>query len=92
MELISREECRDLMIFKYRDECGLTLHDALLTINQVRTIESRPKGEWIEGGRYSNHVCSICGEEAEDLQACGGCELLSDFCPHCGADMRGEEE
>ena len=33
-----------------------------------------------------NHVCSICGQEtwANDL----GEEYLSDFCPHCGADMR----
>ena len=33
-----------------------------------------------------NHVCSVCGQETwtNDL----GEEYLSDFCPHCGADMR----
>lgn len=36
-----------------------------------------------------NHVCSICGQETwtNDL----GEEYLSDFCPHCGADMRHED-
>lgn len=60
-------------------------------IEQLNVIESRPKGKWIDGGRYSNHICSICREEAECLQAGGGVEFLSDFCPYCGADMRGEE-
>ena len=37
-----------------------------------------------------NHVCSVCGQETwtNDL----GEEYLSDFCPHCGADMREEYE
>ena len=82
----------------YVEDCKLsesiTWEEAELITDFLRNapiVESRPKGEWIEGDRYSNHVCSICGEEAEDLQACGCCELLSDFCPHCGADMREGE-
>lgn len=39
----------------------------------------RPKGEWI----VENHevVCSVCGQN----------NLETNFCPCCGADMRGEK-
>lgn len=39
----------------------------------------RPKGEWI----VENHevVCSVCGQN----------NLETNFCPNCGADMRGEK-
>ena len=67
----------------------------------------RPKGKWIGvssyeafGGDYeawmahenpiAYHYCSNCKEEAyldED-----GEEMLSDFCPFCGADMSGGGE
>ena len=66
----------------------------------------RPKGHWIGvssydafGGDYETwmahgdpiayHYCSECKDECyvdED-----GKEILSDFCPFCGADMRGDE-
>ncbi|MBO4542409.1 MAG: zinc ribbon domain-containing protein [Bacteroidales bacterium] len=53
----------------------------------------RPQGEWIEvekqgktgDGRiftYTVVVCSECGEQF-DLEG-------EKFCPHCGADMRGD--
>ena len=37
--------------------------------------ELRPKGEW-----KGYAICSICEEVAD---------RPSDFCPNCGADMRG---
>lgn len=47
-------------------------------------------GEWIDrsdGGRirypfWERYECSKCGAKSED----------TNFCPNCGADMRGEEE
>jgi len=38
----------------------------------------RPKGEWI----VENHevICSVCGQN----------NLETNFCPNCGADMRGD--
>lgn len=60
---------------------------------------TRQQGEWKEKvetkqlgyGWLTTHeiVCSVCGKEAEWLD--GGSQLLSKFCPNCGADMRGEE-
>ena len=50
----------------------------------------RPQGEWIEhpheqGANWgeSMYECSICHEWTK---------TDSDFCPNCGADMRGKEE
>lgn len=44
----------------------------------------RPKGEWLETGHINLRQCSNCGSQwgiysIEDF----------DFCPSCGADMRG---
>ena len=55
--------------------------------------DKRPKGKWLrhQAGLFDYHYCSICEEQAKVLQDGGGCELLSNYCPNCGADMRGEE-
>ena len=52
-------------------------------------VRENVKGEWIEhnphvNGLGSKFECSICGEELD----CEG----TNFCPNCGADMRGEQE
>lgn len=50
------------------------------------TIEERKSGKWIDnsdGIEGAWNYCSVCGEQAIDLY---------DFCPNCGADMRGEQE
>lgn len=51
------------------------------------TIEpKRKKGKWIDksnGIEGAWNYCSVCGEQAIDLY---------DFCPNCGADMRGEQD
>jgi len=54
-------------------------------------VVERVRGEWIYSPTSEtvsgtdatmNEMCSVCGERAvED----------SNFCPNCGADMRGEE-
>ena len=59
----------------------------------------REKGEWVDryGGKYANPVydCSKCGKSAprkNSMDALGNWHVvqdLADFCPNCGADMRG---
>ena len=57
------------------------------------TIEPRAKGHWVPqkgGGCY----CSECEEYALD-EADGryiSVSVKSNFCPNCGADMRGEQD
>ena len=60
----------------------------------------RKRGKWIavtEDGDVYKRICSCCGQEAffqnddPDELYDGGRYELSDFCPHCGADMREGE-
>lgn len=48
----------------------------------------RPQGEWIK--EYKDFKCSLCGKIAYSWNDHGTyIQIKSDFCPHCGADMRG---
>ena len=56
--------------------------------NSVPFLE-RERGEWINGR------CKCCGEKAlyEHYYGTDGmeyCRALSNFCPNCGADLRGK--
>ena len=78
------------------NRCGVTVcmeDKQLLTIAEY--VEKRyeelgfrkpqPKtGEWIDHG-YSFYICNYCGMGNNNV---GGCK--TNFCPNCGADMRGE--
>ena len=55
----------------------------------VNTIEVRPQGEWY----YSidkGWECNQCHEIVKDMPTCMR-KALYNFCPNCGADMRGDE-
>lgn len=49
---------------------------------------------WKEAGNFvpspDRHECSVCHDAAQVLV--NGFELLSDYCPHCGAIMDGGTE
>lgn len=56
-------------------------------------LRPRPKGEWIvdeDNDLFNFMKCSNCGEVAEWLD--GGSQFLSNFCPNCGARMKGGAE
>ncbi len=78
------------------------------SLRKLPSVEpERPKGEWIPVDSYSAfggdeatwmahgnpvafYYCSECKEQAyagED-----GEPLITDYCPNCGADMRGEQD
>ena len=53
----------------------------------------RPQGEWIHLHAIGDYKCSICG--AENLYKYANeherwIKTNSNFCPNCGADMRGD--
>ena len=60
------------------------LQVALSALRPVtREQVERMRGKWIED-EYSFSHCSLCGYEQEEP------ELITQFCPHCGAPMTNE--
>ena len=67
-------------------------------------VKEVKRGEWIDGldipkeererhpyvYLHGDKYCSVCYKEAYYDTDYG--QQLFDYCPHCGADMRGEEE
>lgn len=82
MELISREMALDHMRV-LGGEDRERLMGILNNKNILPTIESRPKAKWIVD-RY----CSSCEWDKHDFDYIGG--WRENYCPCCGADMRGE--
>lgn len=64
-------------------------------IKAVSAQSERKKGKWIRENivltsnppQYMWH-CSECGKMVHWFTT----EVLTDFCPNCGADMRGEQD
>ena len=52
-------------------------------IDSMKTLELRPKGEWI-GNASTSWKCSCCGYGVNPWNN-------TPFCPNCGADMRGDK-
>lgn len=81
--------------FKDGKECALVSIDAIEDITDrmvsiiseidwekaIEAYNARPQGEWLEDS--GNIACSHCHTIWLYRRA--------DFCPHCGADMRGKE-
>lgn len=91
--MISREEAIEIL----RDtpiDLRSTREDDIHTLYataQMMAIEAlsqpeRPKGRWVSNDIPESMLsgCSVCG------YTCGA--YTFNFCPNCGADMRGEEE
>ena len=53
------------------------------TVKEQPTIEERKKGKWIMG------KCDQCGAHAP-FWPMASTYYESDYCPNCGADMRGD--
>lgn len=69
---------------------GSDFEDACIAIENAPTIEERKKGKWIHDGYDIPHGvdwmhCSVCGRREPHVPA-----AMTNFCPNCGADMRGE--
>lgn len=82
-------DCEELERGKHWD--GHTEKDVTRLLS-LPTIEERKTGKWIEVEDFYNRIsgrCSVCGWEAHMYED----DVVGmDFCPNCGADMRGEAE
>ena len=79
MELISREAVLNIIKGRYTIE----EHDLAKDILSLPTIESRPKGKWLDKN-IIEITCSACNEDVpQEFYNCN-------YCPNCGAEMESE--
>ena len=86
---ISRQAAIDLVESFYKIDKSV-LNIMVFKIKQLPSVQPR-KGKWISG--YAHHgvefKCSVCGETTVESFMY---KPRWNFCPMCGADMRGDEK
>lgn len=99
-EYIEREAVYNTLKAMYCDECTdekcqmCEYAQIMFVLDNLPIADVQPKrGRWEysekENGECAWYFCSECDSPAEQLYTDE--PLLSEFCPHCGADMRGDE-
>ncbi len=92
VDCISRQEVLQLLA----NSIGKTntyLQTAVLKMSSVTPQEPR-KGEWCpqNDDYFDWYECSECGYGNEgEMQYSSEYDVRTNYCPNCGADMRGEE-
>ena len=74
------------LIIGGRGNCRTIQRDVINAIKNGTPYEDRPKGKWIEERDKRGHLitrkCPICKAFHDGM--------IINFCPNCGADMRGD--
>ena len=96
VKILRREE----LCVKTADSCGRDCGKCPLVMDAAKIVEAYEtaialltiepkKGNWvgIDDEPHDDWECDRCGEIVTDC----GWDALPNFCPNCGADMRGEE-
>lgn len=52
----------------------------------IKALEDKPQGEWTFNIKWQDYECNKCHEWTRKRHG-----ELPNFCPNCGADMRGTE-
>lgn len=90
MRLIDADDL--LTAFPIDDEPMLTKSCVRMTIRHMPTIEERKKGKWEITEAYPHNVyCSECHHKFAQTHwaVWEDGTLPRNYCPNCGADMRG---
>lgn len=81
----------DLLMVKFQGQRLPTWNDVYQAMNDIPSAEpERKKGKWIDKGRKIIYKCSECGNYL-DFSGLNAGRGDANFCPSCGADMRGEQ-
>lgn len=106
-EYIDREKVYDMLNAlggcgaepeSWADGWDKAFDEAIRKLDNIPAADVRPErhGKWVsweEAGNYipspNRHECSVCHDCAQFLV--NGIELLSSYCPNCGAKMDGED-
>ena len=77
----------DSVVHKWFDTMGIEE-----VINTMPSVSAERVGEWIWCGDKgdSRFMCSVC-KCKENVPTCMGEPTIWDYCPNCGAKMRGAE-
>ena len=101
-EYIDREDAIDAVLIAYFNTPKINLNGELFynAIRKLQPADVEPvkRGRWIYNTESGECVCSACGENALSFRkdTLYGVDLyetcLTDYCPNCGADMRGSND
>ena len=97
-DLISRQTAIDTALTFLVEYCGATFDEDMqkMLCERLDALPSaepeRKKGEWIKVGHWGrSYKCNQCGNYL-DFDGVNAGRGDANFCPNCGADMRGEHE
>lgn len=71
------------------DKDGKHPISAEFVLEELKSIADRPSGEWVRDGHHIK--CNLCGTYFCDTDREGD-PYPQDFCPHCGARMKGADD
>lgn len=91
-DLIERDKVLDQLRLNHKDVIYIDKNECAKRIMAIPSARPR-EGKWMEAGRmtqfnqfYYFRYCSKCFYARDDCDS----EKDTNFCPNCGADMRGE--
>lgn len=89
-DLISRKEAINMLCNLHIDNVAVNGKRVTEYIRELPSVEAKPvvKGEW-KYDWLGKYICSNCYEKVTVKEVMG--EPAWDWCPACGADMRGEK-
>ena len=65
--------------------------DITCILEKIPTVEERKRGEWINHRNDDGHNIADCDQCGEAMQWFDD-DIKPNFCPNCGAEMRGERD
>lgn len=90
MSNITREEAIAMLKSKMDGSVDTSYEWAETVRMAIEALQDKPTGEWI---KYESPIDYDDGKDAWDCSLCGAMVgKRMNFCPNCGADMRGDTE